>query len=317
MSTSTAPRVTWLMPVKNGMPFLSETLASIRAQSYPHHELLVWDNGSTDGTRELLESWIPSRIPGTVIANAPLGLGASRAELVKRARTELCACIDADDVNLPQRLEKQVAAMVADPGLAAIGCNPYIVDERGRRLDDWYYPLADAEIRWRTIWQCSLNHSSVMFRREAVLRAGNYRDDLRVGEDLDLWVRLSRVGPMRNSPERLTCYRRHLGNSTTGMTDYYASDLATARMNAGSLFPDLGEMQAMRLWQASYPPAYRDGPQPGLGDLAELKRTANRLAHTLGLANDAFVATEYFRLQRRTMMKTIAKSTLARLGLTR
>src|SRR5438552_5677499 len=102
-------RVTWLMPVKNGMPYLSETLASIEAQTYRDWEILVWDNGSTDGTLDELRRWIPSRLPGRIIDNRPLSLGNSLAALVEAAGTELCARIDADDVNYPERLERQVA----------------------------------------------------------------------------------------------------------------------------------------------------------------------------------------------------------------
>ena len=312
MSMQDGARVTWLMPVKNGMPFLEATLESIRAQTYRNYELLVWDNGSTDGTRELLESWIPERLPGTVIASAPLMLSASRAELVRRARTELCACIDADDISLPQRLEKQVAAMTADPTLVAIGCSPRFIDEDDRTLPAWYYPLDDAEIRWRTIWQCSFNHSSVMFQRESVLRAGNYREDLATGEDTDLWQRLSRVGPMQNSPEQLTCYRRHR-NSTTAVANFY--DIEHARRNAAWLFPGLPAGKAVQLWQASHP-VYPTDRAPSLADFVGLKRVAIRLARTLGLADRAFVRTEYFQLQRRlmakNMLRSVARSALGR-----
>ena len=102
-------RVTWLIPVLNGMPYISETLASIEAQTYQNWEVLVWDNGSTDGTLEELEKWIPTRLPGRIITGEPLSLGDSLARMVEECKTELCARIDADDINLPERLEKQVA----------------------------------------------------------------------------------------------------------------------------------------------------------------------------------------------------------------
>src|SRR5438270_212199 len=100
-------RVTWLMPVKNGMPHLPATLQSIEAQTYQNWEVLVWDNGSTDGTLEELQRWIPSRLPGRIVSAEPLSLGTSLARLVEAAETELCARIDADDVNYRERLEKQ------------------------------------------------------------------------------------------------------------------------------------------------------------------------------------------------------------------
>ena len=114
-------RVTWLLPVKNGMPYLPETLASIAAQTYHDWEVLAWDNGSTDGTVEELQKWIPSRLPGRVITGQPLSLGDSLAEMVQQCNTEFCARIDADDVNVPERLERQVAFLLAHPEVAVVG----------------------------------------------------------------------------------------------------------------------------------------------------------------------------------------------------
>ena len=66
------PRVSWLMPVLNGMPYLRELLDSLVAQTYPHHEIIAWDNGSTDGSVALLQAYIPSRIAGRVVDQAAL-----------------------------------------------------------------------------------------------------------------------------------------------------------------------------------------------------------------------------------------------------
>ena len=96
--------------------------------------------------------------------DAPLPLGRSRAALVERANTELIACIDADDLNRPNRLERQVERMLEAPNLVALGTVPDIIDDTDGSLEDWVYPVEDAEIRWRTHWQTSLNASAVMFR---------------------------------------------------------------------------------------------------------------------------------------------------------
>jgi glycosyltransferase involved in cell wall biosynthesis len=101
MTVAEWPRVTWTLPVLNGMPFLGEMLESIAAQTYRNRELIAWDNGSTDESVALLRAWIPARIPGRVITGKPLLLGLARARLTKLATTALCASIDADDVHLP------------------------------------------------------------------------------------------------------------------------------------------------------------------------------------------------------------------------
>lgn len=293
------PPVTWLMPVRNGMPFLAATLASIAAQTYANHHLLVWDNGSTDGTLEMLRAWIPDRIAGTIVADRPLSLGVSRAALVEMATTELCACIDADDINLPERLERQVAVFERSPDLVALGAVPDIIDENDRPLPDWYYPLRDAEIRWRTRWQTSLNASSVMFRRSSVLAAGNYRDRIR-GQDLDLWMRLAREGRMEALPQRLVRYRRHTTNHTIAYTDYHALDRTIATGNAGALFADTSEQQAMQLWEAAYPRYNQRGITPR--HFVLLRDAARKSATALRLPAEYFTGTTYYARQRRFML---------------
>ena len=84
MSSSQQP-VTWLMPVKNGMAYLRETLESIANQSYKNHKILVRDDGSTDGTGDELRRWIPSRIPGQIFSGSSSGVGRSLALLVEQA----------------------------------------------------------------------------------------------------------------------------------------------------------------------------------------------------------------------------------------
>ena len=117
----TSPLVTWLMPVRNGMPYLPLTLKSIAEQTYKNHRIIVWDNGSTDGTVEELRRWIPSRIPGMIVSERPMRLGPSLAAMVEMAGTPLCARIDADDINLPERLQSQVQFMQAHPEVGVLG----------------------------------------------------------------------------------------------------------------------------------------------------------------------------------------------------
>ncbi|MBV8832745.1 MAG: glycosyltransferase, partial [Acidobacteriaceae bacterium] len=201
------PPVTWLMPVRNGMPCIRETLASIAAQHYDNHRLLVWDNGSTDGTIEELRQWVPSKIPGRIVHNQPMGLGSSLAALVRQADTEYCARIDADDINRPERLVRQVTFPEEHPAVGIVGSQAQAIDEKGSKVECRPAPTADAEIRWRTRWLTSFFHPSVLFRRSVVLAAGNYRN-LKPYEDQELWIRMSNITEMRNLPEQLIEYRR-------------------------------------------------------------------------------------------------------------
>ena len=114
------------------MPYLRDTLESIERQTYPNWEVMAWDNGSADGSVGELRAWIPTRLPGRVVTDRPLGLGDCLAEMVAQSKTELCARIDADDVNMPDRLERQVAFLVAHPEIAAVGSQIDRLDDQGR-----------------------------------------------------------------------------------------------------------------------------------------------------------------------------------------
>lgn len=154
------------------------------------------------------------------------------AFLVEQAKTELCARIDADDVNEPRRLEKQVAHMRAHPEVVALGTQVRLIDSDGNPLPaQWDCPLEDAEVRWRTRWESGLAHPSVIFRREAILGAGNYRDLL--SEDCELWIRLCLYGEMYSLPEVLLAYRRHGSSMSAGCGDYFEGQLRRARSAAG------------------------------------------------------------------------------------
>ena len=203
-------QVTWLLPVKNGMPYLPETLASIEAQTYCNWEVLAWDNGSTDRTVEELHKWIPSRLPGRVIAGQPLSLGNSLAEMVKQCETEFCARIDADDVNVPERLEQQVAFLLAHPEVAVVGSQVNRLDKHGVNHGPYTpWPVHHHDIVFFMLASNGIAHPTVSFRRSAVLQVGNYRDLLGGAEDYDLWLRVAIDHKLANFPAPLLHYRVH------------------------------------------------------------------------------------------------------------
>lgn len=206
-----SPRVTWLLPIKNGMPYLPQTLASIEAQTYPNWEVLAWDNGSTDETVAVLHEWIPSRLPGRIVTGQPMGLGASLGEMVKLCDTEFCARIDADDINMPERLERQVAFLCAHPDVAVVGSQMDLIDGQGHcRGQAGALPRRHSEIVHFNLHGNGIAHPTVLFRRSAVLEAGNYRDVGPINvEDYDLWLRMSARHQLANLDVALLYYRIH------------------------------------------------------------------------------------------------------------
>ena len=110
-----------MIPVLNGMPYLTQTLASIDRQTFRDFQVILWDNGSTDGTVEEARRWIPERLAGKVVADRPLPLGAARAAMVSEVETDWCALVDSDDVNKPDRLEKQMRFLREHPEIDVLG----------------------------------------------------------------------------------------------------------------------------------------------------------------------------------------------------
>lgn len=289
------PRVTFLMPVLNGMPWLTETLASIEGQTYRNFEILVWDNGSSDGTLEELNRWIPQRIPGRVVADHPLSLGDSAAALVENATTEFCARIDSDDVNLPSRLEKQVAFMIRHPEVGFLACRCEHIDETGQRRPAHEFPVSDAELRWALRWGGGVHHSASFYRRSVLLRAGNYRH-FNPGEDYDLHFRAARVAESCSLTDVLVLIRRHGRNTTAGINDFQPYFDQIAKTNAAILFEGLSAEEGIDL-RDKVADVWRDYPRVSLIDLRRLSRAATLSAIAAGKPANYFKRTTLYQLQ--------------------
>lgn len=272
----TGGRVTWILSVKDGMPFLPETLASIEAQTYPDWEVCAWVNGSSDGTLEELQRWIPGRLPGRIVADRPSNYGEAVGTMIAESRTELCALIHADDVNAPERLERQVAFLNAHPEVALVGSRYDVIDGDGRPVvgpGGPGHPYTDHDdIVHMMLMESPLGCPTVLFRRRAVLEAGNHRHVPFV-EDYDLWMRLARHHTLATLADPLLHYRIHAGSATTWAS---AANLvvpaaaACFTRNAPALY-GLSEAEALRLRQQRHPFA-----------LAPLARAARHLSRTQG-----------------------------------
>ena len=189
------------------MPFLSEALASLEAQTYRDFEVLLWDNGSTDGTVEEARRWIPARLPGRVVTGNPLPLHECLARMVEEAKSGFVARMDADDISLPERFEKQMQTMQKEPGLVGVGGQLKLIDAKGALLPvPVDYPTGYHQVLSRMLFSSPLPHPAMLMRRASILACGNYRQPKPI-EDFDLWFRLARQGALRNLPDPVYLYR--------------------------------------------------------------------------------------------------------------
>ena len=201
-------RVSVLLPVRDGARFLREALASVLAQTLRDFELLVVDDGSEDETPAILAALRDDRV--RVLRQERLGLVAALNRAIAEARAPLLARMDADDVSLPERLERQVAYLEARPrvGLVVTG-----VETIGRTATV-VLPDDDAALRRRLLLRNPFTHGAVAVRAEAVRGAGGYRADYGANEDYDLWRRIAREWELAAIPEVLYRYREHPGAVT-------------------------------------------------------------------------------------------------------
>jgi glycosyltransferase involved in cell wall biosynthesis len=208
------PAISVLIPVRNGERYLDATLASVAAQTFDSFEIIAVDNGSTDGTGEILAEWSRREPRLRAYRSSRPSLHESLNRAASLARAPLIARLDADDLSLPQRLALQYEAMRKQPTIGLLGSAGDIIDRKGRRIGAIRPPLHDQELRSSLPTSCGFIHSAVIMRREAFLRAGGYRCGLNLSEDYDLWLRMAGVTRMANLPDTLVQYRLH-GESVT------------------------------------------------------------------------------------------------------
>ena len=205
------PRVTVLLAVHNGEPYVRDAVASVLAQTWSDFELLIVDDASTDGTVTTIESFGDDRI--RLLRNERnVGQVPSLNRGLREARGEIVARIDADDVSRPTRLERQLAVLDANPRIGLVGTWMTLVDERGRHVGSLRKTLADyVDFVFHTlIMRVWVSHPAATYRREPVLALGGYDEATGPSEDKDLWRKLAlERWEARIVPEELVVYRLH------------------------------------------------------------------------------------------------------------
>ena len=201
------PKLSVIMSVHNGLPYVEEALASILSQTFTAYELIVVDDASTDGSAEFLAACRDERLR-LVTNEHNLGLTKSLNKALDLAQGEYVARMDHDDVSLSSRLTAQVAFLDANPGIDVLGTWARTVGRRPEQT--WRYPLADAEIRCELLFNSVLVHSSVMWRRQRFEELGlRYDPAVNRAQDYELWTRAANAVRFANLDQVLVEYRIH------------------------------------------------------------------------------------------------------------
>ena len=205
------PLVSVVVATDRGGPFLAEALASIGAQTYPHLEAVLVDDGASDPTalREITD-----RFPEvTVIRQDNAGVSVARNHGVSRTAGSLLVFLDDDDRWHPERIARQVTALQETPDAVLSYCGMRTIDDEGNELvaADQYQVRDVHEVLRR---QTGIILPSVMVRRETFLRVGGFHPAFRRAQDLDLVLKVALEGPFVFVDEALVDYRYHRDNNT-------------------------------------------------------------------------------------------------------
>ncbi len=218
--------VTVLMPVYNGEKYIAEAIESILNQSFKEFEFLIVNDGSTDRSLEIIQSYTDPRIK--VINQKNGGVSNALNTGLKNATGKYIARMDADDLSHELRLEKQYNFMKSNPDYILVGSDANCIEENGAfifRHQSGIYEdnLIKAEIHN----SCIYVHSSVFFIKEAVIEVGMYDERAHSFEDHLLWSKLASKGKFSILPEELVDYRFNLSSVTIDHKDYDKAFLET------------------------------------------------------------------------------------------
>lgn len=231
------PRISIILPCFNAAAHLQEALDSLSRQTFSDFECIAIDDGSTDTTRAILESHAAKDPRFIVSSRENRGLIATLNEGIAAARGEWIARMDADDIALPPRLEKQLAHL-EKTGADICGCWIRFI---GDRHGEWRMPVGDPAIRFYMMFNSPLAHPTIL-ARASLMKANPYNPEHEHAEDYGLWCTLALQGArFANVPKILLNYRTHPQQLTRSNNEALraSAERSRARYITGVLPEDL------------------------------------------------------------------------------
>lgn len=222
------------MPVYNAARYLGEAIDSVLAQTFRDFELIAVDDGSTDGSGEILGRYARQDARVRVVSQPNRGVGAATNEAISHCRGEFIARMDSDDVCLPRRLEAQVGFLRGHPDHVAVGSMALLIDAEGAPLFEMagLYLTHEEIDRGLLAVEWSILQPTVTMRTAAVRAVGGYRNDLRIHEDHDLFLKLAEIGRLANLPDVLLKYRQRSDSTVTACADLHVPSLESVLKEA-------------------------------------------------------------------------------------
>lgn len=216
----TQPLVSVLVPIFNGQRYLSQALDSLQNQTYNNLEIILINDGSTDGSAAIIDSFGGNEKRAVVVHKKNTGLtdtlnyGLSLANGVWLSRN------DVDDFASPRKIERQMEIVLDNPSLVLVGSDFSTLTEETGQVRRYHLPTSHNQLvrRLRRV-QSFFPHSSALLRLEVARQVGGYDIDALYNEDWDLWLRLSERGKIGSVAESLVTIRKHQSQMTRNSGD--------------------------------------------------------------------------------------------------
>ncbi|MBD3184760.1 glycosyltransferase [Candidatus Poribacteria bacterium] len=198
-------RVSVIIPTYNRPRWLPETIESVLNQTYSDVELIVVNDGSTDNTEEVIESY-RDKIRYIYKQNGGPGSAVNRG--IEESTGEYIARVDDDDLFMPEKVEIQVGVFQENPDVGLVASGHHIIDTEGNILHTKSVPDFSKHGGLITMLRhCIFSQPTVMVRKECYDKVGLYKNTY--AQDYDMWIRIARCYPMKAIDKPLAMYRRH------------------------------------------------------------------------------------------------------------
>lgn len=219
------------MPVHNAVAHVRGAIDSILGQTFADLELVVVDDGSTDGSGEVIRQYTDQRIR-LIGDGTNRGVGAALNLGISTARGRIIARMDADDVSDIRRLEKQVSFLDMNPDVDLVGSAITLVKDEYGREKVIHVPTSPGQVRWQLYFGNSIGHMTVTARRSLFEETGGYDETLRTAQDYDLWLRANENHRMANLAEPLVKVRALPGSTSRRLAETRETNAAASLSGA-------------------------------------------------------------------------------------
>ncbi len=209
------PVVSVVMPVYNAEKYLNDAIESILNQTFNNFEFLIIDDGSTDSSHSIIQSFLDKRIR-CIHHDFNKGLIFSLNEGMREASGEYIVRMDADDISFPTRIEKQINYFKMNPDVDVVGS--YFIGLNSNKVFEMV--LSHNEIRTQMLFNSTMAHPTIVLRRMKFINNNLFfSNEYKHAEDYELWVRAAQVIKFANIPEVLLRYRTHSGQISYEFND--------------------------------------------------------------------------------------------------